>query len=44
MSERILQTEREVTYWNELAEDEVLWRYFIRTVINVGYSRKYGIS
>jgi len=36
MQERILQTERELTYWNELAEDEVLWRYFIDTVINVG--------
>jgi hypothetical protein len=36
MSERTLQTEREVTYRNELAEDEVLWRYFVDTVINVG--------
>jgi len=36
MSERILQTEREVTYRNELAEDEVLWRYFVDKVINVG--------
>ena len=35
-SERILQTEREVTYRNELAEDEILWRYFVDTVINVG--------
>lgn len=31
----ITQTEREVTYRNELSEDEVLWRYFADTVIIV---------
>jgi hypothetical protein len=42
MSERILQTEREVTYRNELAGDEVLWRYFVETVINVGMHESRG--
>jgi hypothetical protein len=41
MLERIIKTQREGTCRNEL--DEVLWRYFIDTVIKVGTheSREY---